>query len=141
MSASFTFQLPAAVYFGSDVAAGLADHLREQGVKKAGMAISVLLPHVMDYNLPACMGRYRDIAAAMGARVECLMVHEAAKAAVRMVRELIGDTGLPATLPALGVREDLLPGIAEGAMTHGMVRVNPRIPTEAEMLGILRAAL
>jgi len=106
-----------------------------------GMAISALLPYVMDYNLPACLERYRDIAAAMRARVDGLTLRDAAKASVRMVQELVVDTDLPANLSALGIGEDLLPAIAEGAMTHGMVRVNPRIPTAVEMMGILKGAL
>ena len=106
-----------------------------------GVAISTLLPYVMDYNLPACQKRYRDVAEAMGANVGGLTPSEAAKVSVRLVRELVADTGLPTNLSALGVGEELLPAIAEGAMTHGMVRVNPRIPTATEMLGILRAAL
>lgn len=106
-----------------------------------GVAISALLPYVMEYNLPARLKRYRDVAEAMGAGVEGLTSSEAARMSVRMVRELVVDTGLPTSLSALGIGEELLPLIAEGAMTHGMVRFNPRVPTEKEMLGILESAL
>jgi alcohol dehydrogenase class IV len=41
----------------------------------------------------------------------------------------------------LGVKEGDLAGMAKSAIGHGMVKMNPRQPNEAELLAILKKAL
>lgn len=105
-----------------------------------GISIASLLPYVMEYNAMARMEKYREIAAALGERVENMTLREGALAAARSVHELVGDVGLPQHLQELGVKEDDLPAIAKDTLSHGMVKMNPRKPTETEILGILRKA-
>ncbi|MGI9862756.1 iron-containing alcohol dehydrogenase [Moorella naiadis] len=106
-----------------------------------GIAIALLLPHVMEYNAMARLEKYRDIALALGEKVENISLREAALAAAKSVHELVGDVNLPQHLSELGVKEEDLPKIAKDTLGHGMVKMNPRKPTEADILAILRKAL
>lgn len=105
-----------------------------------GVAIGLLLPYVMEYNAPARLEKFRAIAAALGRDTGGLTLREAAFSAAKAVHELVEDTGLPARLRDLGVEESALAGIAGDAMGHGMVKMNPRKPTQEDVLGILRRA-
>ncbi len=105
-----------------------------------GVAIALLLPHVMEYNAMACPEKYRSIAAALGEKVEAMSAREGALAAARGVQDLVKDVNLPQRLSELKVKKDDLKSIASNAMGHGMVKMNPRRPTEAEVLGILEKA-
>jgi alcohol dehydrogenase class IV len=67
------------------------------------VAISVVLPHVMRFNLPAAPEGFRDLAAALGAGAD-------PEAAPRAVERLVADLGLPRRLADAGVRpQDLEP--------------------------------
>jgi alcohol dehydrogenase len=105
-----------------------------------GIAISLLLPYVMEYNAIACLEKYCNIAVALGEKVGNKTLRESALAAAQSVFELVGDVNLPQHLSELGVKEDNLPDIARNALGHGMVKMNPRKPNEAEILSILHKA-
>ncbi|MCG0278506.1 MAG: iron-containing alcohol dehydrogenase [Thermanaeromonas sp.] len=106
-----------------------------------GVAIGLLLPHVMEFNAMARLEKFRDIAVALGEDVAGLSLREAALKAIKAVRELIEDIALPRRLREVGVSEDMIEGIAKDAMGHGMLRVNPRKPTEKDIMDILAKAL
>ena len=105
-----------------------------------GMAIALLLPYVMEYNSIACQEKYRAIAIALGEKVDNLTLREASLSAASAVHALVEDVGLPNKLSQLGLKENVLPEMARTALTHGMVKMNPRIPTEDDILNILRRA-
>jgi alcohol dehydrogenase class IV len=77
-----------------------------------GLANSIMLPHVMEYNLEEKPERFVLIADAMGVNVEGMSPDQAARAAVQAVKELQKSAGLTQTLKDFGVpdcREDLQP--------------------------------
>lgn len=105
-----------------------------------GVAIALLLPYVMEYNSIANMEKYRNIAIALGAKVQNLNLRESALEAAKAVSELVEDVGLPRHLKDLGTKKEDLAAIAKDAMGHGMVKMNPRKPTENEILAVLQKA-
>ena len=105
-----------------------------------GEAIAAYTPAVMEYNLEAVPGRYREVAEAMGRDVSDRSEREAAKEAVAAVEELIETVDLPQGLEELGVAEEDLPEIAEKSMDTFEIHDNPREADAADLLEIARNA-
>jgi aldehyde dehydrogenase (NAD+) len=106
-----------------------------------GLANSILLPHVMLFNLESCAHRYALVAEAMGLDVRGLPPAEAGKAAVEAVWELTKRIGLPQKLREAGVPEEGLPKAADLSLSDGSIIYNPRPVSEAEeVLAVFRAA-
>lgn len=60
-----------------------------------GVANAILLPHIMRYNAEYTGEKFRDIARAMGEKVEGISLSEARNAAVEAVFTLNRDVGIP----------------------------------------------
>jgi len=60
-----------------------------------GIANSILLPFVMEYNIPAALERHAEIGRAMGVAPASMPDHEAAAAAVEAVKKLSLDLEIP----------------------------------------------
>jgi alcohol dehydrogenase class IV len=108
-----------------------------------GVANAIHLPHVIRFNAeggPDIAGRYRDVAEVLGAESggsdsavgDALASH---------VADLVARLGLPTRLSEVGVPEEGIPRLAEGAMGDGTTLLNPREPTEEEYAELFRAAL
>lgn len=82
-----------------------------------GHTSCVMLPAVLAWNANMLSERQAGIAEALG------MPGSSASAAVA---KLITDLGLPTTLSQVGVKEEQLDEIAKRAITHPVVRKNPR---------------
>ncbi len=104
-----------------------------------GLANAVVLPAVMAFNLAASPGRLAQVARAMGEGSSASDETLATKA-INRVRALNAALGLPARLRDAGVREEDLPKIAARAFEDASHGANPRPCTEADLLGIARAA-
>lgn len=110
------------------------------------VAMTILLPHVMRYNLSHSAGAYAELLswlvgqdAAMATPPETRA--EASIAAIEALgRKLNAVCGLPLTLSAAGVSKDDFPKVAEFAVNDGALIVNPRAATEAQVLEILHSA-
>jgi alcohol dehydrogenase len=109
-----------------------------------GMANSILLPYGMEYNLPTSAGRYVGIAKRLGIDTSGMQPEEAARAAIKYVRELRAGLkklcGLPDRLRDAGVQEAQLEAIARAAVEDGTSYFNPREVTYAEVLKKLKEA-
>jgi alcohol dehydrogenase class IV len=106
-----------------------------------GAGNGLLLPYVMRFNLPARVERFARIAELLAEPVQGLPAEEAAQRAVGAVERLRSDIGIPGRLRELGVAESQLPLFAERAFAvKRILRVNPRVVTVEDLLGILRAA-
>jgi len=90
-----------------------------------GVAIAVMLPHVVRWNSPAAESLYRELAGPDLAE---------------RLADLRAAAGLPGRLRDLGVREDALPALAEEAATQWTGRFNPRRFGAAEALGLYQSA-
>jgi alcohol dehydrogenase class IV len=106
-----------------------------------GAGNGLLLPYVMEYNIPACPGRLARIAHLLGEAVDGLADWDAAELAVDAVQRLKADIGIPLNLRDLGIEEDELRPLAEAtAQIMRLLRANPR-PLDADSLeGILQRA-
>lgn len=105
-----------------------------------GLANSILLPHGMAYNLESCPDRFRDIAVALGCKVDGLADVDAGRLAIDCVTDLARECGLPARLRDAGIPEDGLGAIAEAALIDAAMFTNPRPADSDEILDVLRQA-
>ncbi|MBI5249422.1 MAG: iron-containing alcohol dehydrogenase [Desulfomonile tiedjei] len=92
-----------------------------------GLANAILIPYVMEFNLPAAEREFAMIARAMGEPVDGLPVRRAADAAVDAIRTLCEDIGIPSSLSEIGILVDDIPKLVEGALkVTRPVENNPR---------------
>jgi alcohol dehydrogenase class IV len=106
-----------------------------------GVSNAVLLPYVLEFNLPAMPERYAEIAVGLGAPRLADPV-ATARAGIERIRQLIRTCGLPATLSELGVPESAIPRMVESAMTvTRLLKNNPREITPEDAERIYRSAL
>jgi alcohol dehydrogenase class IV len=106
-----------------------------------GAGNGLLLPFVMRYNLAARVDQFARIAELLGEKTAGLSREQAAERAIAAVERLKSAIGIPARLRDLGVKPDQLPLFAE--KTFGIkriLRVNPRVPTMAEIEEVFRSA-
>lgn len=107
-----------------------------------GLAISLMIPYVLEFNLISNVEKYVAIAAAMGEKVERVSNMEAARLAVKAVRQLIADLRLPSRLREVGAKQEDFPEFARIVMkryTHHIAN-NPRLVTEEDLSKIYEAA-
>ena len=106
-----------------------------------GLSNALLLPWVMEYNIPASPKRHADVAVALG----CTPGRddmETAMAGVERIRSINSACGIPSRLSDVGVKVDSLPGMARDAMkVQRLLKNNPREITEADALNIFKQAL
>lgn len=107
-----------------------------------GLGNGLLLPYVMRFNLPNRQSELARIADWLGEDVRQVKVEQAADRAVAAVEKLRNNIGIPARLRDLNVTESQLPDFATKAYAlQRMLRVNPRVASETEILDVYRAAL
>ena len=91
-----------------------------------GVANAMLLPVVMQYNMESSIGKYADIAAALGVDTEGMDEKQKAQAAVDAVKTLAVRVGIPEKLSALGVKEEGIPALAKSALADVCTPGNPK---------------
>jgi alcohol dehydrogenase class IV len=99
-----------------------------------GVAVAVLLPHVMDFNQTAAPDAFATIGEALGVKKE-------APAAVKRAFALNEEIGIKPRLSEYGVTEDAIPSMARDAMQSGNILVNPRETKIEDIEALYRAAL
>ncbi len=110
------------------------------------VAMTILLPHVMRYNLSHCAQGYAELLpwlvgmdAAMATPAEKRA--EAAISAVESLGRRLKDIcGIPLTLSEVNVPKDAFAHVAEVAVNDGALIVNPRAADESQVIEILNAA-
>lgn len=103
-----------------------------------GIAIGMLLPHVVRFNASAVGPLYSDLAREAGIVNGDLSV--ASERLAHRLRQLTDAAGLPARLSGCEVSEGILPILAEEAAQQWTGRFNPRPVTEAELLTLYETA-
>lgn len=105
-----------------------------------GLSNALLLPYVMDFNIPASVCKYAQVAVALG----CERSHDCAETAangVQKIKELIRDCGIPARLRDVGVSAEAIPQMADDALKiTRLLKNNPREITRADAIAIYTAA-
>ena len=105
-----------------------------------GVANALLLPVIMEFNAPAALPKYVDIAKAMNVYKDGMSQEEAAKAAVEAVKALSVKVGIPQHLSELGIKEEDLPRLAASAIADVCTPGNPREVTEEIILELYKKA-
>ena len=106
-----------------------------------GLANTLLLPAVMNFNLPGALEKFAVIAEVMGVPTEGLTLNEAAGRAVGAVEDLIDDCGIYDSLETLGIMETDFPKLVDVAMTVARpLANNPRKITAQDALEIYNDA-
>ncbi|GGK24176.1 alcohol dehydrogenase [Caldalkalibacillus thermarum] len=106
-----------------------------------GEANAILLPYVMEYNYIAAPEKYAHIAEAFGERVADLSPCEAAKRAIKAVKELARDLDIPESLAKLGLKEEHIRKLSQNAVQDACMITNPRDMSVDDVEKIFRQAL
>ena len=107
-----------------------------------GLCNAVLLPAVMEYNLPVVANKYADIARAAGLDTNGLAVEKNAQLAIDKIRQLNQDLNLPLRLRELrGFNANDIPKLAEQALQDSIRLTNPRQGSQKEIEEIYRSIL
>ncbi|HEX2988429.1 MAG TPA: iron-containing alcohol dehydrogenase [Chloroflexota bacterium] len=106
-----------------------------------GVVDAILLPQVMEFNLISSVGRYADIAAALGESTANLSQPEAANRAIKAVRDLARDIGIPSGLAAVGVDAADIPALSENSMHDVCLATNPRDTGVSDIAELFRRSL
>lgn len=99
-----------------------------------GLANSILLPHVMLFNLDRCAGRYARVALAMGLDTRSMSDTAAGEAAAQAVWNFTGKMGVPQRLRDAGVPEGGLKAAADLCLSDGAIVYNPRPVDSADQI-------
>lgn len=91
-----------------------------------GVANALLLPTVMEFNMPAAIDKYVQIAKAMDVYTPGMSKEDAAQAAVDAVRALAVRVGIPQHLAELGIKAEDLNKLATAAAADVCTPGNPR---------------
>lgn len=106
-----------------------------------GVANALLLPTIMEFNMPTRIEKYGVIAQHMGVDTTGMTPEEAAQAAVDAVRALSIRVGIPQHLSEIGITEADIPALAAQAITDVCTPGNPRDVTEAEIIELYKKVL
>ncbi len=105
-----------------------------------GLSNALLLPYVMQYNIPAAPARYADVAVALGCNREADDL-QTAQNGVEKIKQLIRDCGIPARLSDVNISESAIPQMAIDAIKiQRLLKNNPRAITEQDTIDIYKAA-
>ena len=98
-----------------------------------GLSNALLLPYVMEFNLPAAPERYAGVARALGGTTP--------EDGVAKIRSLIRECGIPCTLKAVGIPYEAIETMATEAMKiTRLLKNNPRPVTLQDVITIYKLA-
>ena len=105
-----------------------------------GVANSILLPVIVEYNALADHGRYEKIYNYISEEKEPVKDFKP-EMLVEEIKKLNASMGIPKTLSEVGVTEDKIPQMAADAMKSGNIAANPRQTTLKDVEMLYRKAL
>ncbi len=105
-----------------------------------GLSNALLLPYVMEFNIPAVTRKYAGVATALGCDKKTTD-EEMAYAGVEKIRQIIKACDIPATLREVNVPESAILQMAGDALKiQRLLKNNPREITESDAIEIYKAA-
>ncbi len=126
--------LPQLAMVGVGLVAGLRHQLGGALGVGHGVASTIVLPHVLRWNAPACPDQLAAAARAAGLA--------SADELIAAVEALTVQLGLPTRLSEVGVTEADFPAVADHVLGDPAINTNPRPVTGPDdVLAVLRAAL
>ena len=105
-----------------------------------GVSNSLLLPHVLEFNIPAMPERYAQAAIALGIEPASSDL-ETAQRGLERIKQLSHECNIPAKLSGLGVPRTAIKRMAESAMTiTRLLKNNPRAVKQSDAEKIYEGA-
>nr|WP_277345785.1 iron-containing alcohol dehydrogenase family protein [Nocardioides sp. JQ2195] len=101
-----------------------------------GIIESILLPHAMRFNAPACAPGLRKVAEALGRDPD----EAPAEAATCAVTSVLGKLNAPVRLRDVGIAREDLDSIVDHALDDWSLSQAPRRPSRTELQELLRSA-
>jgi len=105
-----------------------------------GVCCALLLPIVEEFNIIAAPERFRDLAIAMGENVDGLSTRDAAELAIKAMRQMSDDVGIPRSIKAIGAKPEDFELMAENALKDGNAFSNPRKATKEQIVELFQKA-
>lgn len=91
-----------------------------------GVSNALLLPYVMEFNIPEAPDRYADIARSLGIEQSGTDI-ETAQRGLEKIKKLLRECGLPTKLSEIRVPKEAIDSLAESSMTvTRLLKNNPR---------------
>ena len=112
-----------------------------------GECNAILLPHVEKFNLIAKVEKFSAMAEIMGENITGMAPRDAAELALKAIRQLSADVGIPSGLIELGkrygkeVKASDIPTMTGNAQKDACGLTNPRCPKDKDVADIYTAAL
>lgn len=106
-----------------------------------GVALAVVLPSVMTFNLPARSAQLAEVSALLGLAEPGGDEPAAALAAVDEVRQLCARLGMPASLGQLGLTASMVPELVRTALDDVVLANNPVQPAAGQLTAMVEALL
>ncbi len=106
-----------------------------------GVANAILLPFILEFSMIGALDRYARIAEAMGEDTAGLSAVEAARLAIKAVRQLARDVGIPESFKSFGVNESQIPAMLDDATQGKSFMQNPRRLDRGQVAEIFKAAM
>jgi alcohol dehydrogenase class IV len=105
-----------------------------------GLSNALLLPYVMQYNYPADLKKYAQVAQALGCEIQD-NDEKMALAGIAKIKSLIAACGIPGKLSDLNIPKDKIAEMAKDAMQiQRLLKNNPREITLEDAISIYTAA-
>jgi alcohol dehydrogenase class IV len=101
-----------------------------------GLSCAVLLPFVMEYNLPVVTKRLAKITQSLGEDISLLSETEAAQRAVEKIKEILSQAGIKSNLSEWEIKEEDFPQLIKGAK-GGSLNNNPRDTSDEDLIELL----
>ncbi len=130
------------IFSGLGLAHAMAYPLQLKSQISHGVSCSILLPSVMEYNLPVNLQKYARIAELMGEEIEGLSLRDKAIKATEAVRKLSMDVAMPQRMRDVGVKKEDIPGFVDNVLTFQphVVDANPRDASKEAITTVFEAA-
>jgi alcohol dehydrogenase len=107
-----------------------------------GVANSIMMGPVLMFNLVGNLQKFAEVAGLLGAEISGLSQRDQAFLAIQTMKLLAEDIRIPKHLADFGIREEHLPGLADGVLkVTRLLANNPRILTRDDAIQIYRAVL
>ena len=101
-----------------------------------GLSCAVLLPYVMEYNLPVVTKKLAKIAQSLGEDISLLSETEAAQRAVERIKEILSQAGIKSNLSEWEIKEEDFSQLIKGAK-GGSLNNNPRNTSDEDLIELL----
>jgi len=101
-----------------------------------GLSCAVLLPYVMEYNLPVVTKKLAKIAQSLGEDISLLSETEAAQWAVERIKEILSQAGIKSNLSEWEIKKEDFSQLIKGAK-GGSLNNNPRDTSDEDLIELL----